>query len=204
MRRTGAEHRDRLGRGGGVEVGPCATLVPAVGNRPRLAALTDSAFVLTRGSAGIDRHKRLDLANITDTIVAARTHEAQHLGIHVSTSLSAATCTGDPRLAERLIANLVDNALRHNTPDGHVDIRTLTRSGQAVLSISNTGPAIPADAIGGLFQPFRRLHPDRTGGSDGVGLGLSIAPRSSVWVARRRLSRYRPVWAWFPVHGRRA
>jgi signal transduction histidine kinase len=136
--------------------------------------IIEALLTLARGSAGIDRHERLDLANITDTIVAARTHEAQHLGIHVSTSLSAAICTGDPRLVERLIANLVDNALRHNTPDGHVDIRTLTRSGQAVLSISNSGPAIPPDAIGGLFQPFRRLHPDRTGRSDGVGLGLSI------------------------------
>jgi signal transduction histidine kinase len=136
--------------------------------------IIEALLTLARGQAGIDRHERLDLAVITEAIVAARTHEARQLGIRVSASLSSAICAGDPRLAERLIANLVDNALRHNVPDGHVDVRTMIRAGQSVLSISNTGPAIPPAALGGLFQPFRRLHPDRTGRGEGVGLGLSI------------------------------
>jgi signal transduction histidine kinase len=79
--------------------------------------------------------------------------------------------SGAPRLVERLIANLVDNALRHNHPGGHVDLRTGTRDGLAYLSISNTGPDIQPQDVDQLFQPFRRLA-DRVG--DGLGLGLSI------------------------------
>jgi signal transduction histidine kinase len=66
---------------------------------------------------------------------------------------------------------LIDNALHHNHPGGHIDVRAETSDGHAVLTISNTGPDIPSDAIDQLFQPFRRLT-DRVG--DGLGLGLSI------------------------------
>ncbi len=44
----------------------------------------------------------------------------------------------------------------------------------AGISVTNTGPTIPADVIDDLFEPFRRLHPDRTGSASGAGLGLSI------------------------------
>jgi signal transduction histidine kinase len=69
----------------------------------------------------------------------------------------------------------VDNALRHNVPGGHIEVVTGTRDSRAVLSVINTGPLVPAEAIGRLLQPFQRLAPDRTGHGDSLGLGLSIA-----------------------------
>ena len=85
-----------------------------------------------------------------------------------------APTAGDPRLLERLIANLIDNAIRHNTPGGQLEITTGTRDRHAFLSIANTGPTIPPEEIQRLFQPFQRLGGARTRHNNGHGLGLSI------------------------------
>jgi signal transduction histidine kinase len=77
---------------------------------------------------------------------------------------------GDARLAERMVANLVDNALRHNVDAGVVEVRT----GSGTLSVVNTGPLIPTADVARLFQPFQRLATARAGHDEGLGLGLSI------------------------------
>jgi signal transduction histidine kinase len=77
-------------------------------------------------------------------------------------------------LAERLVANLIDNALRHNHPGGQVEITTTTREGTSVLVVSNTGPVVPPAEIDRLLQPFQRLAGERNAGDAGLGLGLSI------------------------------
>jgi signal transduction histidine kinase len=59
-------------------------------------------------------------------------------------------------------------------PGGRVDVTTGTRNSRAVLSVANTGPAVPAAAVDQLFQPFQRLGTDRTSRGEGLGLGLSI------------------------------
>jgi signal transduction histidine kinase len=72
------------------------------------------------------------------------------------------------------VANLVGNAARHNIAGGKIEISTAARDGRAVLAVANTGPAIPPDAVGRLFQPFLRLDGRRVHHDDGHGLGLSI------------------------------
>ena len=89
-------------------------------------------------------------------------------------ALGPASTTGSPRLAERLAANLVDNALRHNLAGGRVEVSTGTRNDRAVLVVANTGPAVPPAAVDRLFQPFQRLGADRVSRGEGLGLGLSI------------------------------
>ena len=87
-------------------------------------------------------------------------------------TLEPAVISGDPVLAERLIANLVDNAARYNAASGDIWISTRTAAGRSELTVANTGPLIsPADADR-IFQPFQRLS-DRTS-HDGFGLGLAI------------------------------
>jgi signal transduction histidine kinase len=92
----------------------------------------------------------------------------------MQTETGPAAVSGDRRLAERLVRNLVDNAIRYNQPSGRVDIAARTESGHAVLVVANTGPAIPAPDIDRLFQPFQRLAPNQNSQRDGTGLGLSI------------------------------
>ena len=136
--------------------------------------LIEALLTLARGQAGIDKPERVDLATLTQHALLTRGPEAERLGLTVYASLSPAPATGDPRLIERLIANLIDNAVRHNVPGGRVEARTRTSAGQAVISVTNTGQVIPAEAVERLLQPFKRLRPDRTGHHDGSGLGLSI------------------------------
>jgi signal transduction histidine kinase len=136
--------------------------------------LIEALLTLARSERGLDEHEAFDLATVTATILHARRHEAKRRGLSLQATLEAAATSGDPRLAERLVANLLDNALRHNRRGGRVDVVTATRNGQALLSVSNSGPVVPLDEVDRLFQPFQRLGADRTDHSDGIGLGLSI------------------------------
>ena len=75
--------------------------------------------------------------------------------------LEPARVAGDPDLLDRLVANLVSNAIRHNSAGGRIEVATRTEAGRAVLSVTNTGPLIPAGELQRLFQPFQRFdaHP---------------------------------------------
>ena len=139
-----------------------------------LERLIDGLLALTRGQAGLERRERLDLASLASQAILAHDTQLQDLNLDVSQALDSAPATGDPRLLERLITNLIDNAIRHNTPGGHLEIATGTRDRHPFVSIANSGPTIPPNEIGRLFQPFERLGAARTGHNTGHGLGLSI------------------------------
>jgi signal transduction histidine kinase len=136
--------------------------------------LIAALLTLARGQAGLNWRKPFALERLADEVVTSRRSEAARLGVALHTRLDPAVAAGDPRLAERLIVNLVDNALRHNAPNGWVQVRTWTREGCAVLLVANTGPVVPDAAVQQLFRPFERLGAERTGRGDGLGLGLSI------------------------------
>jgi signal transduction histidine kinase len=97
-------------------------------------------------------------------------------GLRLVTRLRPAPVQGDPALLERMVANLVENAVRHNQPDGWLEVATGTSDGRAFVQVANGGPPIPADQVESLFEPFRRLHGRVASASAvrGAGLGLSI------------------------------
>jgi signal transduction histidine kinase len=141
--------------------------------------LIDGLLTLATSERGIEHWQRLDLGELAGKVVMDRQPEAARRGIRINTDLQAAPAAGDPSLAESLIANLVDNALRYNQPasgtrHGAIEIATAAPDGRATLRVSNTGRQIPADEVDGLFQPFQRLGADRTDHSGGHGLGLAI------------------------------
>jgi signal transduction histidine kinase len=72
------------------------------------------------------------------------------------------------------VANLIDNALRHNVTDGHVEVVTEANGDDAVISVRNTGPVLAPSEIDRLFEPFQRADADRISHDGGLGLGLSI------------------------------
>lgn len=136
--------------------------------------LIDALLVLARSDSGLDHREPLDLSTITQIVLLALGPRADRLGLRLDTSLQPGPTDGDPRLAERLVTNLIDNALRHNTVGGHVEIATGTTAGQAFVSVTNSGPSIAPQDMERLFQPFQRLGADSTDHSEGLGLGLSI------------------------------
>ena len=136
--------------------------------------ILEALLTLSRGQAGLDKREPFDLAILAGHVLRARQSDAQDRQLTIHSALTLALATGDPRLAERLIANLADNALAHNVPGGYIEVVTGTKNSHAVLSVINTGPVIPAAAVDRLLQPFQRLGTDRTGHGEGLGLGLSI------------------------------
>jgi hypothetical protein len=74
-----------------------------------------------------------------------------------------------------MIENVIENALRHNQPDGEVEITLAPVGGQqAQMIVDSSGPLLNQDAVAQLAQPFKRLGHDRTESQNGHGLGLSI------------------------------
>lgn len=136
--------------------------------------LMEALLTLASSERGLDRHDRFDLAAVTGRAVSMFRAEADRQGLQASFSLGHAEVVGNPDLVERMAANLVDNAIRHNVPGGRLDVLTETRNQHSVLTVSNTGPLVPEDQAERLFQPFQRLGGERATHPDGHGLGLSI------------------------------
>jgi signal transduction histidine kinase len=136
--------------------------------------LVEALLTLTRGQAGLAQREALDLAAVTEPVLLARAAEAEQRGIRVLPILRSAPAMGDGRLVERMVANVVDNALRHNVEHGRVDVSTECRDGRSVISVVNSGPVVPPTELDRLLLPFQRMGSDRTGQREGSGLGLSI------------------------------
>ena len=131
--------------------------------------LIEALLMLSRSQRGVDNHQPVDLAAIASAAAAAVDHD----GLAFDISIHPAHTSGNPRLVERLVANLLGNAIQHNVEHGSVSVTTETRGGRALLAVANSGPTIPPAELNRLFQPFQRLEGSRTN-SHGLGLGLSI------------------------------
>jgi signal transduction histidine kinase len=138
----------------------------------RAEALIEALLTLARSDRGRDCAEPLDVAVLAEDALDAAAPAIRARPVTIETVLRPGPALGDPVLVERLVTNLVDNAVRHNIPGGWVQVATRTVGGRAILSVANTGPVIPPDQVDRLFQPFQRLQPRR--GSNGHGLGLSI------------------------------
>jgi signal transduction histidine kinase len=82
--------------------------------------------------------------------------------------------TGNRTLLSRMVDNVTTNAIRHNEPGGWIRVSTELHGQMARLVAENGGRVLNEQEVQGLTQPFRRLGPERTGSSNGAGLGLSI------------------------------
>ena len=136
--------------------------------------LIDALLTLARSEAALDQHEHVDLRALVDRALVSPELGTTGSEPRVHTCLDPALVTGDPRLLERLVRNLLDNAVRHNIPDGHVEVTTKLRDRRAVLIVTNSGPIVPVSELERLLQPFQRAGNDRTSHGDGLGLGLSI------------------------------
>jgi signal transduction histidine kinase len=138
------------------------------------ARLLEALLTLASSESGLTGRQPVDLAAAVTAIVTGLAHESGALGVHIDEAIEPVTFDGDPLLTERLVANLVINAVRHNVAGGRVEVRTGVQDGRAVLSVTNTGPLVPPADVDRLFQPFQRLDRRRANYKDGHGLGLSI------------------------------
>ena len=132
--------------------------------------MLEALLTLARGEYERLRREPVDLAaTATEALRACPRGE-----LTCAAALAPARTSGDPELIQRLVTNLVANAVRHNVPSGRLDVATYTTAGRACLTIANTGPVIPTGEVARLFEPFQRLRRRPGHSPDGVGLGLAM------------------------------
>ena len=132
--------------------------------------MIEALLTLARSQRGLEERRPFDLAAVVEAAVADLGPEPR-----VEATLEPAAASGDLRLVERLVVNLLDNAVRHNVADGWVRVSTRVEGERALLRIENSGPVVPPDEVEGLVEPFRRAASERASHDGGLGLGLSIA-----------------------------
>ena len=144
--------------------------------------LIDGLLTLAGSDQGVTNPGPVDLADIAGHAITESQGAATAASVEVRTYLRPAPVKGDPVLLERLIQNLLDNAIRYNLPEGgEVTVTIGILDDDAHVSVDNTGPPVPAYEIPSLFEPFRRLTgSERLADSAqastgrGAGIGLSI------------------------------
>ena len=134
----------------------------------------DGLLALARSQAGVRSPRPVDLAAVTAAALAGVADQLSAVDIQVSRDLRPAPLLGEPVLLERMSANLVGNAIRHNHAGGRITVATGTSADVAFLRVHNTGRQVPADHVDRLLEPFVRGEGTRTATDGGAGLGLSI------------------------------
>ena len=148
----------------------------ALAQNVRAQHLIERLFLLARvqelapaqtGPVDLAHTVRTALDGLEDTEALAR--------LDVELALAPAVARGDGVLIERLAANLIQNAVRHNRDDGWIQVSTrVGPDGRCLLQVRNSGPQVAAADVAALFQPFRRGAGDRVRSDRGIGLGLAI------------------------------
>ncbi|MEU4550839.1 signal transduction histidine kinase [Micromonospora violae] len=134
--------------------------------------LIEGLLALSESDQGLRSRIPQRLDTIVEAVLAGYQDRAREAGVTVETHLGHRVVVGERVLLERLVSNLVENGIKYNRPGGSL---TVVVGGTPALSVVNTGQPVPAEAVAGLFEPFRRLARDRTSQGGGAGLGLAIA-----------------------------
>jgi signal transduction histidine kinase len=133
-------------------------------------ALIEGLLVLAESDRGISGAIPVRLDELADSVLDRYTDLAAQHEVSLRRALRERTVPGDPLLLERMLGNLVHNAIKYNRTGGWVEV-AVTSDG---ITVHNTGREILAHQVAPLFEPFRRLVTDRTSHREGAGLGLSI------------------------------
>jgi signal transduction histidine kinase len=136
----------------------------------RCERLIESLLMLARSEAAAGREELVDLSSLAADCITDLRARADEAHVQVRDDLQPAWILGEPGLLERMIANLLDNGIRHNEVGGYLDVSTRAHDGRVRLVVSNGGPRIDPEDAQTLIEPFRRL----VRGTGGFGLGLSI------------------------------
>jgi len=134
--------------------------------------LVDGLLTLAETERGLMANQALRLDLIVGEVVEMHRRAAKERDLELSAVLAPITVVGEEPLLDRLATNLIFNAIKYNEPGGSVLVQVAQNG---VFTVANTGPLVPAEAVPGLFEPFRRQSGERLDHGGGVGLGLTIA-----------------------------
>ncbi|MEU3738402.1 ATP-binding protein [Streptomyces sp. NPDC032198] len=132
--------------------------------------LIEGLLLLATTERGLERREPVAVDVIADAVAEGLADEAARLDVTLSLHAEPLTVHGDGVLVDRLVHNLVANAVHYNVKGGRVEVRT----GPDGVEVTNTGPAVPPETVPRLFEPFRRVGERTHARGEGAGLGLSI------------------------------
>lgn len=144
-----------------------------------LSGLIDDLFELIRLEAADLRWslRRVPLDELVDeTVDAMRVHaDARRVRVRTELPPSLEPAAAEPQQLQRVLFNLIQNAIRHTPADGSVTVSARSAAGQVEVEVADTGAGIPPAERERVFEPFFRGGPDTARTRDGAGLGLAIA-----------------------------
>ncbi len=153
----------------------------ALKHSQRLGQLTEELFELAKLESDQSplRVESFSLAELVQDVAQKFRLEAENRRIALDTEIprDAATVTGDIALIERVLENLIENALRYTPTGGRVRLSLIPGEGRVMAQISDSGPGIPSDELPHIFERFYRVEKARGDGLEGSGLGLAIVQR---------------------------
>jgi signal transduction histidine kinase len=157
------------GEPSGAEISLLASQLLATNERNE--ALIEGLLVLAESDRGLVSRTPQRLDQIVEATIQLYQPMADKARVRILATLQPAVVTGEQVLLERLVSNLIHNAIKYNVEDGSIQ---LTVGPDPTLTVSNTGHRVPAESIGSIFEPFRRLSGERIDHGGGAGLGLTI------------------------------
>ena len=122
----------------------------------------------------VARDDEIALDALVEEVLADLEPLAQEKAIHLTAQCDAVTMTGSDILLYRLVYNLVENAIKYNTPGGTVTVGAAQQDKHIRLTVADTGTGIPEELKERVFEPFFRLDKSRSRALGGVGLGLAL------------------------------
>lgn len=166
------------------------------------ARLLESLLTLSSSERGVEQPEPLDLAALAEDVLLSFDGEIDRRGLRLVADIRPTGISGDPALIQRLVANLLDNAIDYNVPGGRVEITTGTaRSGRPFVAVSNSGNEIPPEQVERLLEPFQRLVRTPDDGHHGLGLSIVraiVTAHGAELVARARPGGGLMMQAFFP------
>jgi two-component system heavy metal sensor histidine kinase CusS len=144
----------------------------------RLKQITQSLLLLSQADAGrLPTHpETYDLSIDLERLIEDGEILCEQAGLTFEHQLQPGiTAHADRALLQQVFQNLLSNAIKYNRPQGRVSLRLVRQDAQVVFTVTNTGPAIPAESQQRLFERFFRGDKAHTRQTDGFGLGLNIA-----------------------------
>ncbi|MBE1584488.1 sensor histidine kinase [Nonomuraea angiospora] len=145
-----------------------------LGTNARYERLIEGLLLLAQSEQELTVRRPVDLEQVVRTALEQIDLQSRRRPVTLHQDLRPVLVEGDPLFLERCVFNLLENAIKHNVRDGEIWLALRRQGGDAVVTVRNTGPAVPPYEVDDLFEPFSRLHGDRVRSFKGAGLGLSI------------------------------
>jgi two-component system phosphate regulon sensor histidine kinase PhoR len=146
-------------------------------NAERLARILADLLDLSRLDAG---QYRLELGNVPvraaiDQSLSAVETQARARGVEVKVEVAGDLAVrADPKALDQILVNLVDNAVKYTSANGHVCVEATPEDAAVRIEVRDDGPGIPPKHRERVFERFYRADPSRSRDAGGTGLGLSI------------------------------